>query len=427
MIAILIALTSVLSSIPCIIIEYKKKSPYFLFVMASSIIFIVPNFLNSIFELVPQELTLKAALYFSLFNCFYFIFRLSALSIINVQFDWNYESNINTLYYKKYKLTYVLSYLFVIVVAIYSSIYAITGSFSLSSAMASSWWDTFRTGSRWQTLSFYLFYISGSLVIICSSTRSKVLCVVLLFGLAYTLFVLRSRTYFIAYAAPFFVYYCFTKLHNLRQVVNIILAIVFVLIGYSLTREIRISGGLIEFISGDIVIADIVTRNILEGGEFERINGFYKAISGDVSHEDFYLGNNIIRTILMPFPSSFTFGVKPSEITYAIWDAYRGRSEIGGQSYHPTIYGLAFFDLGWLSVVIYPAFLVIIFCISEVSVSKMPDILRINVLSVMCLTALVLSRGAFYNAVAFWFWPFVMLYLVSIVFYFLLRVVKKGV
>ncbi|CAH1584936.1 hypothetical protein [Vibrio owensii] len=404
------------SYLPWILLEFRIKSPFLVLPLMSMFIVFPSHSVNLVFGEYLDETYILSTIYISVFNIVMFILRFFASNFVKINFSWDELRNeivaASTRQFSGIKVTYTLLFL----LSISLSLYAATGTFNIFYAANASWWDFVDANPVYKLPSLYITYFLSSLPIVIIFRKDKWLLFIVVLQILYFVLILRTRGAVFSFLMPIFIYIILTKIKNFRSSFSIVFIGLLLVILYFGTREIRLSGGIVNFVQSPPEVEAVFERNVLKGGEFELIRGLYHAFS-EPAHTSFFQGNNLLRSIMLPLPSSLTFGIKPHEFTYDVWDFYKGTSIKGGQSFHPTVYGIAYMDMYWFSLVFYPAFLVIYMSILEKIFLLTNSYFRIHILSLMVISGMIIARGSFYNGLAFSFWPLMF----TLVFMFLFK------
>lgn len=395
-----------------IYIEFRFRSPYVALPIFLSLVVLLPHISNIIINQLDDALLNKATVYIVLFNLFYCFYRLFFKKLVLNYFNW-FDIVHQTKVYSSRKFQGIkFTYLILGLLAMLMSIYAAIGSFDIFAALRASWWDFVQAKPQFKLPALYIIYFLCCLPVVAIIRKDKTLLILSVLLVLFYIIVLRTRGSVIAYILPLLVFYLYVKVRNPKQIFYLFIGSMLVIGVFVFTREVRLAGGVDNLLFGTVELSDVVKRNFTEGGEFVLINAFYASI--DKSYDGFFEGQNLIRTMLLPIPSFLSLGLKPDEFTYIVWDFYNGKSVTGAQSFHPTLYGLAYMDLGWLGVFFYPLFINFVFVFFELILTRIRGYLQIHLITLMMITGMVMARGSFYNSIAFAFWPILLCFLLYV-------------
>lgn len=180
-----------------------------------------------------------------------------------------------------------------------------------------------------------------------------------------------------------------------------VLGIISIYIIYAL-QTFRHLGTLSEIV-GKYTIEEfhkIVMSEILSGqGEFGLINVFYYFIYHNNNFPDFNQYHTYIRMALLLIPSSYSFGLKPSDFAISMGSAWIMDMNNSTFSTHPTFFGDVFANASYLGV-----FLGIFWAIFVMGIDKLADrkniLLRLNLMNLIASNYILIGRGSVYNSYA---------------------------
>ena len=218
----------IISIIPLIInliifnFDYKVKSPFISFSLATLIVFSIPHFFLSSFSNQFLDSTyFLVTVQANIFLLVYLFFRL-------LFFKVSHESKIPDLTSDFLNRQFSLSLLF-LCVFIFSSVYNF--GFSIQNMMSSSWSDN-RNSSNVVTLigSFFL-YSASSFFLLALHKKSKKSYFFILSCLLYIVFILKTRNYLIAILIPVFIHFLLNSKWSIKKlmIASLLSILVFVI------------------------------------------------------------------------------------------------------------------------------------------------------------------------------------------------------
>lgn len=274
---------------------------------------------------------------------------------------------------------------------------------SVAAAFSLNWWDLVNNnGSPLVLLATYFSYCASSLLILVSVWRKTSpvkfyfsLGQVLVF-LLFSIFVLKTRSYVLMLLVPYFYFvFCSEGRRGKIWLLSMGLGTVFLFV---LTRAVRHAEDLNQFLSYGL---GYFWAGAAEGAEIDFVQVFYFFVYKANAFRGFEENITLQRILLFWLPSLGTW-TKPPEFSYLMHSAYFGSNIDEKLSMHPTVFGDAFGNAGYLGAVIYSSLLALFFSIVEYFAKiTSSSTVKVSAFSLLCVCSLIFARGAVYNAFMF--------------------------
>ena len=186
---------------------------------------------------------------------------------------------------------------------------------------------------------------------------------------------------------------------GLKQIIVAICAVAFVVYLVYAVLIFRHAGTIDTFISS-FSFSDFnkkVLSAILTGeGELGLRNIFYYFIDFNNQFTGFGVGATYLRVLLFWLPGSLSLGIKPDDFALTIASAYMGNPSNTAYSVHPTFFGDAYANFGFMGFlvgILWGA----IFNVLDTYVGKKSDHLRPYLISTLAFSFVIIGRGSVYN------------------------------
>lgn len=140
-----------------------------------------------------------------------------------------------------------------------------------------------------------------------------------------------------------------------------------------------------------------VLSSILSGeGELGLRNIFYFFIENNNNFDGFSKGATYLRMLLFWLPSEIGDGIKPDDFAITMASAYMGIPSNEVYSVHPTFFGDAFANFGFLGFML-GGFWAILFNILDAWIAKLDVEIKAYIVSAWSYALIVIGRGSVYN------------------------------
>ena len=133
------------------------------------------------------------------------------------------------------------------------------------------------------------------------------------------------------------------------------------------------------------------------GGEIGVRNAFYKYIENQNQFEGFNTGADYIRMMLFWLPTSWSFGIKPSDFAVTMGSAWLGYSQTAF-SMHPTLYGECYANLNIFGVFLAIFWAAFSYILDRMIIKKEDYVLRCGLAVLVGLNYIMVARESAYNA-----------------------------
>ncbi|MGD6849036.1 O-antigen polymerase [Rossellomorea aquimaris] len=405
-----------------ILYEYKKKSIMIFLWGTLFILFGVPHILEVLFRSSGYTIqTLNTASIFVIFfNILYIITRLilSKNKVIEIMNDEDKREN--------KKLIQLLLVTFIgSVLMLYISNYVFFGKI-----FGVSWGEYININREFGLInpfkiSLYLFFATAGVGLIFYKYSKKMYILVLGIILIYSL-TTGNRITILPLLISIIYPFLYNKKVKLTSVLHLVIfGMLTVYIVYFL-RLIRIYGGFGKMLETKSLVelnSQVMSMLLSGEGELSLKNAFYFFIENNNNFPNFLEGHTYLRILLMPFPTSYTFGLKPPDFTISMGSAYISNFNNNSYSMHPTLYGDIFGNFGIIGLVTSIIFAIILIFfnkrVTEIKYSNRTFYFPIFVLSSTMLV--IIGRGSVYNGVFYFVIGLLILKLLNLITKFKLK------
>ncbi|MGD6961104.1 O-antigen polymerase [Fictibacillus phosphorivorans] len=385
-----------------ILYEYKMKSVLIFLWGTLLILFGMPHFLEVLF--LSSGYTIQtlntASLFVIIFNLLYVITRLiiSKYKVIELIEDEYKDEREGQKLVQLLFVTFISS-----VLMLYISNYVFFGKI-----IGVSWGEYININREFGLInpfkiSLYLFFSTAGVGLIFYKYSKKMYIFVLGIILTYSLTTGNRIT-----ILPLLISSIYPFLYNKKVKLTsfyylTIFGMLTVYIVYFL-RLIRIYGGFGKMLETKSLVelnSQVMSMLLSGEGELSLKNAFYYFIVHNNSFPNFLEGHTYLRILLMPFPTNYTFGLKPPDFTISMGSAYISNFNNNSYSMHPTLYGDVFGNFGIVGLVTSIIFaIVLVFFNKWITKIKFTNINFYYPVFVLSSTMLVIiGRGSVYNGV----------------------------
>ncbi len=350
-----------LSYFAILFLEFRRKSLAIILWAGLFVFFMLPHTIDAMLGTREylESTYVKASVFALCFNLIYFFTRfVFSVPIAHLEkLDSNRDifervtkdsiPNIDRLFIGTLFISLVLSFLLLL-------FFIIT---HIDNLMSSTWVDMFNNRGGFSYLMFsYLFPISLPVLFLSYKYRMRKKFIISLLITLFVVLVFRVRSYMIPAILPFIVFYIFRNRFklNLRNIlITLLLAIslLYVIFGIGV---FRIYGSLNNFFA-NVTFSDF--NKTMYGLLFSRYselglrNAFYLFLEKGNNFPNFGTGQGYLRLLMLPIPSSWSFGLKPQDFAMDMAMAYDPVNSVPGvNSMHPTLYGDSYANFGWAGV-----------------------------------------------------------------------------
>lgn len=151
-------------------------------------------------------------------------------------------------------------------------------------------------------------------------------------------------------------------------------------------------------ISLDDINSKIILLNSQKSGDIYLYSFFYKLIEINNDYPGLGVGNGCLRLILLPIPSSLSFGLKPEDICLTLGKLFGGSNSVN-YSVTPTLFGDAYANYGMFGVVLGIPWAIIMHFLDKLCIRK-TYCLRVFFSATIAWALINIGRGDVYNAIA---------------------------
>lgn len=292
-----------------------------------------------------------------------------------------------------------------IAIALFLTLWMIAFSRSSFGGIANASWGAIysaQSGLATPVFAFapYLFASIAGAVVVLWSKKKRVLLLVLILACFIFLIITRNRVVMLSMVCPI----CLLVASKIKRlsikhvVLGMLLVALVVYVVYAILI-FRHAGTVNSFLNN----YDFATFNrevlssVLSGeGELGLRNIFYYFIEHDNQFEGFSQGATYLRMLLFWLPSGLGDAVKPDDFAITMASAYMGNPSNETYSVHPTFFGDAFANFGFLGFTIGIVWGTL-FNIAENCFTKLKSDAKIYVAAAWAYALIVIGRGSVYN------------------------------
>jgi hypothetical protein len=404
----------IITFILILLLEYRLRSLALIMWGGLFVLFLIPHslemFLNA--NVFPLDVMNKASFFVISFNFVYFIIRLSLSKFASCRKVWKQVFYENMFDEKiKDKLTnfreniYIKVLILNMFLALFILIWIIINNYD--SIFATSWVSLFNIKTKMMTVFNYIFIFSSSAVFVSYIRKNKINFRISLLLALFITIIIRSRAMMAPLILPIIVLLVFNPKFKIRIKYIFLLGISVFVIIYSVyaLQMIRYYGTLSNFFTTFSVneFNHRVMERILQGqGELGLRYGFYYFIEHNNSFENFGTGKGYIRLLMLAIPSVLSGDLKPRDFAMDMYNAmFPDYANIGG-TFHPTLYGECYANLGWLGILL-AIFWAVFATLLDVIIKRNVNITRLSIIISSTYMYALIARGAVYNSVSNFF------------------------
>lgn len=246
----------------------------------------------------------------------------------------------------------------------------------------------------------FLFACCGGAIINTFKAKRWVLCFAIIACCLAYLLITKNRVVMLAFACPF----CLLLVNRYKKIgaAQIMMAAVAtVLVVYFVYAVLlfRHAGTISTFLSDFSFLSfnSEVLNSIFSGeGELGLRNIFYFFIDGANQFDGFGSGATYVRLLLFWMPGSLSAGLKPDDFAITMASAYMGMPFNTTYSVHPTFFGDAYANFGFMGFLL-GALWGVVFNILDRCIGRRRDHLRPYLISAIAFALIVVGRGSVYN------------------------------
>ncbi len=428
--SLLLSLLQLILIIVIILFEYKYKSTSIFMWATLFVMFGITHFLDVVIGSYRYSLEVmnEASVFVIIFCILYLISRL--ILVKTYQSKKTIEINFQELSYSKKEINIYTS--FILIATIIFVIYTVK---SYGGILNTSWnllhsqnhsTNIYNTNDVLYLLYYFSAYIIYAFdgIVIYFALKRKIApsMFVIVFNLFFVV-VSRNRTNLLPILTCIIIL-LLLRYHrvNIKILIKgIVMGLVSLYIIFAI-QVIRLSGSLENFITNFSIKSFNSELTLLltdSNGELGLRNAFYYFINNYNNFPDFGQLKTYISLLLLPIPSSLTFGLKPNDFAITMGSAYLGNYSNTTFSMHPTLFGDSYANLGMLGVFL-SFFWAIFVSILDKRISNTvytnDKILYLVIVSSMFI---LIGRGSVYFACRM---AFISSFLVWIVRYFVLNI-----
>lgn len=246
----------------------------------------------------------------------------------------------------------------------------------------------------------YIYFSSAGLMLIYLIKKRKALYVTILLPILYYSIFRMSRMLILPVLVALIIYFSWYHLSKISS--KILIAASFGILGIYTVYFLRLSrmyGTGINFIfhMSPFEIFSEINGMILSGdGELGLRNIFYYFIENNNNFPNFGEFNTYKRLVLMLVPTSFSFGLKPSDFAISMGQAWSGNYSNIAYSAHPTLFGDAYANLGNYGVLIGGIWASIVIFLNNI-ISRSDDRYKPMWMVLIGSILIIIARGSIYN------------------------------
>lgn len=381
--------------------EYRLKSVSTVLWGGLFIFFFIPHTIDIIVG--TQTYTLEtynsASLFALIFNFLYlitrvFLYNSKKLNLIRLNEDNS----------KDFIKSYISSLFLIFLISFAALIYFVITTFG--SFLNFSWIDMFdnRGGFAYNLFS-YGYTMTAPLIFLAYSFKRKRVFYTTLTILIFIIFVFRIRTFLIPLTIPFIISYLLSDkfkvtILNSFKVIIISASTIILIVGLGVLKAFTSLTDFYNIITFNKFWEMLYSIMFSKYGELGLRNAFYFFLENDNNFSNFGLGLGYIRLLLLPIPSSISFGIKPQDFAMDMGMAYDPINSVAGvNSMHPTLFGDCYANLGWFGVFLGVFWGIFVYVGDRLTVTTSKNIRIASLLVAYSYAYTLIARGAVYNAV----------------------------
>ncbi len=286
-------------------------------------------------------------------------------------------------------------------------------------ALYTNWEDVRQQGSDISvTISQFLGFVFFAAPWVAVKQR-KWIWVIVLLALDAVFFVISSSRAIVLTLGCAVVFDLLRSSFTLQKKIALLLVISMAVFAVHTFARIIRSIGVEQLLSPEAVTAAVSTDDgtDLSGGEADMYRSFNVVFESNRTEYPYRSGVTLIRLLLIYVPRVGIFSNKPGDITYQIWldaiydgyydantyiDKLREIADYGAPgSTHPTLWGDAYCNLGWLALALYPGLMAVAVTLGESRLASLTPLAASVLQPILGITYAFIARGNVVIAVGY--------------------------
>lgn len=246
----------------------------------------------------------------------------------------------------------------------------------------------------------YVFACAGGAIIVLSRSGKYAALVLLVLLCGVYLLITKNRVVMLAMVCPFCLMLTarYSRL-SLGQMIKYSLVVCLIIYFVYAILVFRHAGSVEAFLSSYSfsMFNERIFSYILSGeGELGLRNIFYYFIEHHNQFDGFSHGASYIRILLFWLPGGLSGGLKPDDFAITMASAYMGNPYNQIYSVHPTFFGDAYANFGFLGFLLAP-FWAIVFNWLDTWIRKLDMKIKPYIVSACSYALILIGRGSIYN------------------------------
>lgn len=383
--------------------ELKRRSVAVFFWGMVTIVFAVPHFIVSLtgnYTCRASSIAI-ASCFVCLFCMVYWVFRMLSIKPKNV-------ASCDSLSLSMSRMARVMPFDICVAVVVFTFVVWLLAfsRLSLGGLGNTSWGEFYSATSslKFSPLYFapYIFACCGGAIINTSKAKRWGFCIaIVICCLAYML-ITKNRVVMLAFACPFILLLVnrYERISG-AQIATAVFAVALVIYLVYAVLVFRHAGTIDTFLSSfsfSSFNSDVLNSIFSGEGELGLRNIFYFFVDGGNNFYGFGSGATYIRILLFWLPGGLSAGLKPDDFAITMASAYMGAPLNTIYSVHPTFFGDAYANFGFMGFLLGIVWAVI-FNVIDRFIGKRKDYMRPYLISAIAFSLIVIGRGSVYNGV----------------------------
>lgn len=230
------------------------------------------------------------------------------------------------------------------------------------------------------------------------------------------LIITQIRYNMVGFVAPFLIFFIFST-DRKRIALGVGMGFMVIFFVY-LFQQLRWLGGIGNLSKvGFETVVDRAMGYFRQGnGEIGLVRAFYYFVRHNNHFPNFGQGNGFVRLALILFPAS-VFAFKPRDFAIDMYKEWFGKDDPMG-TMHPTLFGDAFGNFGyagWITGIFYAGLFMLLDEMINHEDCKTVSVLKA---SLCCTMAILIGRGAIYNAIINFLFGLAVIYMVKKIYFY---------
>ncbi len=403
-----LAILQLLSNLIIIFYELKKKSTSIFLWATLLLLFSIPHFFGVITGITSysDDVMIKASIFALLFNAFFFVLRVVLTNTIRMgrvyEIDFQKFTSLNR-YSNRHKRYIILLFVIVNIIFWGLTLFYLGGINDLN-------WGAYYQLSNNRSIGIlfllmkYLFFTSTSILLVLKYGKNKKIFWIYIFASSLIVVLFGSREFVLPILIVFIVPFLFgnRRSFSVKSIVTFpILGLISIYLVYSIRIITRTVGGIMVFFS-NYNIWDlnrlIIEQVINSDGEFGLRNAFYHFILNNNNFPGFNEGHTYLRLLLLLIPTSFSMGIKPTDFTITMGQAWTGDFSSAIYSMHPTFYGDLYANFAWYGIFFGILWAILITAFDYYAIKK-SDYEKSILIMLSSSMYVMIGRGSVYNPI----------------------------